>query len=86
MAEAPTGFELRDQHARIHHAEFLTGEILDGIKRLVRGEALAPVRPDGDGVDADFVESGQNGLTEGACAQCVRRFAIGGVDEGHVEN
>ncbi len=39
-----------------------------------------------DGVDADFVEGGEDRLTEGAGAQFVRRFAIGGIDEGHVEN
>src|SRR5690606_40948664 len=62
------GIELLDQDLGVHDAEALAGEILESSDILVRGDRLAAIGPDGDGLEAERAEAIQNGLAERAGA------------------
>jgi hypothetical protein len=69
--------ELVDQDLGVHHAKFLAPEGFEIRQRLVRGQALAAVRPDGEREDATAGKASQQRLAERTLAQLLRHRAVG---------
>jgi hypothetical protein len=77
--------ELIDQDLGVHHAEFLPGEFNQIVERLVRGQALASVRPLRQRIQAARIKALEQRLAEWPFAQLLRDGPVGREKVGHIE-
>ena len=78
--------ELLDQDLGIHDPEALAFERGHRPERLVRGEVLPAVGPDGDGLEPALVEGGQHGLPHFAGADLLGLLAVGRIEERNIKD